>query len=82
MKVTVKVIGRYKDIVGKPEFDLIITTGGTMWHVIDIIIRQYPLIEKDKKTMMVTKNGIFVNLDTKISEGDHITIAPPVVSGG
>ena len=82
MNITVNLIGRYKDIVGKPMVELEITTGDTIWHVVDAFIQKYPALEKDKKFMIISKNGVFTTVDVKVKKGDKITVAPPVVSGG
>ena len=82
MKIKVKLNGRYKEITGKKELELEIKEGDTIWHVVDIFVKQYPEIEKDKKFIMVSKNNVYTTQDAKISDGDEITISPPVVSGG
>ena len=82
MGVTVKLVGRYKDIIGNTELELKINNGDTIWHVVDVFVKQYPKIEKDKKFIMVSKNNIYTTLDAKIKNGDEITLSPPVVSGG
>lgn len=82
MLVKVKLIGRYKDIAGKQELELEILNGDTIWHVVDVFIKQYPKIEKDKKFIMVSKNNVYTTIDAKIMDGDEITLSPPVVSGG
>ena len=82
MDVKVKLIGRYKNIIGKTEITLKIENGDTIWHVVDVLIKKYPIIEKDKKFIMVLKNNIYTTIDEKILYGDEITISPPVVSGG
>lgn len=82
MLVKVKLIGRYKDIAGKQELELEIINGDAIWHVVDVLIKQYPKIEKDKKFIMVSKNNIYTTIDAKIMDGDEITLSPPVVSGG
>lgn len=82
MLIKVKLIGRYKDITGKQELELEILNGDTIWHVVDVFIKQYPKIEKDKKFIMVSKNNIYTTLDAEIVDGDEITLSPPVVSGG
>ena len=81
MKIKVKLIGRYKDIVGKSEFKLEIKNGDTIWHVVDLLAQKHPQIEKDKKFIMVSKNNVFTNYEANIKEGDEIAISPPVVSG-
>jgi len=82
MLVKVKLIGRYKNITGKQELELEILNGDTIWHVVDVFIKQYPKIEKDKKFIMVSKNNVYTTIDAKIMDGDEITLSPPVVSGG
>jgi len=82
MRVTVKLVGRYKDIIGNTELELKINNGDTIWHVVDVFVRKFPEIQKDKKFIMVSKNNIYTTLDAKIENGDEITLSPPVVSGG
>ena len=82
MKITVRVFGRYKDITKKDTIQLNIGEGNTLGDVIDCFVKQYPATEKDKSRMMVSKNKIYASFDTVISEGDEITLSPPVVSGG
>jgi len=82
MKIKVKLIGRYKDITGKTELELKINNGDTIWHVVDVFVKQYPKLEKDKKFIMVSKNNTYTTPDAKIENGDEITLSPPVVSGG
>jgi MoaD family protein len=82
MKITVRVFGRYKDITGKDTIQLDITDGNTLRDVVDFFVKLYPLAEKDKSRIMATKNKMYASFDTPVSEGDDITIAPPVVSGG
>ena len=81
MKIQVKLYGRYSEITGKKELELIVK-GNTIWDVIDVFAKKYPEIEKDKKFIMVLKNNIYTSFEDKIEEGDTITISPPVVSGG
>jgi len=82
MKIKVKVIGRYKDIIQQSEIEFDAKTGDSIRQVIDRISERYPVIGKDKKFLMVSKNGVYASFDTIIYENDVITIAPPVVSGG
>jgi len=82
MNITVKLIGRYKDIAGQTKLKLIIEKGDTIWDVVDEFIKQYPQVEKDKKFIMVSKNNTYTTIDAKIMDGDEITLSPPVVSGG
>lgn len=82
MKITVRVFGRYKDIAGADTIQFDITNGKIIQDVIDFFVRKYPTVDKDKSRMMITKNKVYCSYDTTITEGDEITISPPVVSGG
>jgi molybdopterin converting factor small subunit len=82
MRVTVKVFGRYKDIAGKQTIQLDITEGHTLQDIIDAFVKLYPIVEKDKPRMMVTKNKMFASSETEVTKEDEITLSPPVVSGG
>jgi molybdopterin converting factor small subunit len=82
MKITVRVFGRYKDITNKNTIQLNIGMGNTLGDVIDCFVKQYPATEKDKSRMLASKNKTYASFDTLITEGDEITLSPPVVSGG
>ena len=82
MKVKVKLFGRYRDKTGKNEIELEIKDGETIWYVVEALIKQYPEIEKDKKFIMVSRNNIYSSLETRIKNGDEISILPPIVGGG
>ena len=82
MKIIVRVFGRYKDIAGTDTMKFDITDGQTIQDVVDFFVQHYPMVEKDKNRMMVTKNKMYTSYNTTITEGDEITISPPVVSGG
>jgi molybdopterin converting factor small subunit len=82
MDIKIRLIGRYKDIAGKSELDLHIENGDSIRDIVDVFIKQYPQIKKDKQFIMVSKNNTFTTIDAKIKDGDEITLSPPVVSGG
>jgi molybdopterin converting factor small subunit len=82
MKITVRVFGRYKDFTGKEIVHLDITEGNTLRDVVDIFVKLFPLAEKDKNRIMVTKNKMLASFDTTVNERDEVTLSPPVVSGG
>jgi len=82
MKIIVKVFGRYKDISGKETIQLDIIDGNTLQDIINAFVKQYPIVQKDKNRMMVTKNKMFASFDTIVTQEDEITLSPPVVSGG
>lgn len=92
MKLTIKFLRPFKDMIGKSELDLDIKVQ-TLNDLIKILVEEYPklekefFIEKDKFTEYVC---IFLNdkpisafnlLDTKLKNGDNLLFFIPV-SGG
>jgi molybdopterin converting factor small subunit len=82
MKIRVRLIGRYKTIAGQEFVELDLRERPTLRDVVDAFVSRYPLAEKDRKFMMVSKNSTFASSDTPLREGDEVAICPPVVSGG
>ena len=82
MRITVKVFGRYRDIIGKNMIELEINQGNTVWHVIDSLVKKYPRLEKEKKLILISHNQKYTTLEATIGDGDEITLSPPIVSGG
>ena len=82
MKITVKMFGRYKSIMGANTIEITITGGNTIWHVIDSLVKKYPRLEKEKKFILVSHNQRYATLETIIKDGDEITLSPPIVGGG
>lgn len=82
MKIYVKLIGRYKEIAKQSDFELLLQTNDTIRNVIDEFANRYPEVEKDKKFIMVSKNNVYTTYDEQLSDGDIVTLSPPVVSGG
>ena len=82
MKIIVKLFGRYKDKIGKKEIEIEMKEGDTIWDVIDVLIKKNPILKKDKDFVMVSHNNVYATPETKIKNGDVITISPPIVGGG
>ena len=82
MKIIIRVFGRYKNIVGKDKVQLEITDGNTIRDVLDVFVKRYPAAEKDKSRILVIKDKMYNSHDSIVSDGDELTLSPPVVSGG
>ncbi len=82
MKITIHLIGRYKTSIGTNHLNIDLISGDTIWDAIEYITHEYPEIKKDKKRMIISKNNQFTTINEKIIDGDEITLAPPIVSGG
>ena len=82
MKITVKVFGQYKEIIGSKKIELEVNQGDTIWHVVDCLVKKYPQLEKEKKFFLVSRNNTYTTLEARIKNGDEITLSPPIVGGG
>lgn len=82
MKITVTLFGRYKELAGSQTIQLDLKTDSTLGDVIDLFVKHYPTVDKDKKRILATINKTHASYDTVIDQGDDIALAPPVVSGG
>ncbi|RLF29449.1 MAG: molybdopterin synthase sulfur carrier subunit [Thermoplasmata archaeon] len=82
MNIKIRAFGRYKDLMGKSEIKIKLKKGKTIWDVIDLLTEKYPILEKEKRFIIVSRNHTYASLETKLQDGDVITIFPPIVSGG
>ncbi|MEM0492421.1 MAG: MoaD/ThiS family protein [Candidatus Thermoplasmatota archaeon] len=82
MRVTIRFTGRYKNLTGLESMVMEIKNGDTVWHLIEALVEKHPALVKDKKHMIIIRNGNYIDRETKIKNNDEITIIPPVVSGG
>ncbi|MBN1280869.1 MAG: MoaD/ThiS family protein [Candidatus Thermoplasmatota archaeon] len=82
MKITVRVLGRYKDLTGAEHIALDVGQDRTLRAVVNTFVQQYSAAAKDTKNMIVLKNKKYSSFDTSFTTNDEITLVPPVVSGG
>ncbi len=81
MLLRVKYFARFREITGKEEEDIVITSGSTVMDLKKRILRNYPGMSRYEKVLLVACNDQFANDDRKLSPDDTIAIFPPV-SGG
>jgi len=92
MKLTLKFLRLFKNIIGKSELELNIKLK-TLKDLLEILVEKYPKLEKElftKKDELTEYVCIFLNdkpisalslLDTKLKNGDNLLFFIPV-SGG
>ncbi|MCL4447951.1 MAG: MoaD/ThiS family protein [Thermoplasmatales archaeon] len=79
MRVHIKYYAKYRDSTGKKEEDLEIGES-TVRDLLEMLKTKYPKLNGEK-TSLIALNNKFQKDETKISEGDVISVFPPV-SGG
>jgi molybdopterin converting factor small subunit len=80
--VVVKLFGRYPELIGHKELQVHVKAGAAIWDVIEEVVKQYPSLRKDRKFMIVSQNNTFTTMQAQVSDGDVITLSPPIVGGG
>lgn len=79
MKVHIKYYAKYRDTIGKREEDLEVEEM-TVEGLLDLLRRKYPSLGGDK-TSLIALNNKFQRDESKLSDGDTVSVFPPV-SGG
>jgi molybdopterin converting factor small subunit len=82
MNILVRLIGRYRTYVGEESMALTLPPGSTVLDLVDAFVALYPEADKDKKNLLVSRDTQFLPRQTVLHDGDELTVAPPVVSGG
>ncbi len=93
MKIVVKTLATLYSITGSIKHELEVPNDSTIYDVIKIISKMYPRLEKElfrddggiRENYRIFLNGREVihigGLDTKVGDGDIVTIIPPVGGG-
>jgi len=82
MNITITLIGRFKELIGTKELTISVDAPATIWDVVDALTVQYPLLDAERTFMIVSRNNVFSTFKTKVTDGDRITLSPPIVGGG
>jgi molybdopterin synthase sulfur carrier subunit len=79
MKVHIKYYAKYRDTIGKREEDLEVEEM-TVRDLLNLLRGKYPSLGGDK-TSLIALNNKFQTDESKLSDGDTVSVFPPV-SGG
>ena len=81
MRVKVLFFGQLKDIVGRVEEQLDLSTEARLSTVFEHYAAQFPKLREMAGSIVLARNLEFAAGSTPVSEGDEIALLPPV-SGG
>lgn len=81
MKVHVKFFAMVREKVGQDEMELELPPHSTTHHFWETLLRRYPALEPYQHQSRLAVNRTYIQGDHPLSDGDEITIIPPV-SGG
>ena len=87
-KVIVKLLSRFRDLVGKEAIVLDLTEGSTVECLLEKMLDLYgeeferSIWSEDKNLQVILMlNGKITKLDNKLKNGDIVTLLPPVAGG-
>jgi len=81
MNVSVKFFGPVAEAAGAREIDLKLVSGLDVCQVLDELSLRYPRLTRYRQVLRTAVNLEYVDLSTRLNDGDEIALIPPV-SGG
>ena len=81
MRAKVLFFGMLKDIAGRAEDHLELTSPGTLGSVFDHYATEFPRLRQMASSIVLARNQEFGNRSTTVADGDEVAFLPPV-SGG
>ncbi len=81
MQVQVLFFGVLKDIIGKAEETVEVSTGSTLQDLFEGYAERFGTLRDRRSSILLARNREFSTPDTVLNEGDEVAFLPPV-SGG
>lgn len=81
MRVTVRLFGTYRELVGIREIVLQFMDPPTLDVVADALRERYPILASLTDGMVLSVNGRVVSGGTVLSESDVVSVLPTVTGG-
>jgi molybdopterin synthase catalytic subunit len=81
MRVRVLFFGVLKDLTGKSEELLEVSSGSTIASVFDGYLQRFATLEGKRSSILFARNHEFVKPETELKDNDEVAFLPPV-SGG
>lgn len=82
MKITVKLFARLRELAGTGKIECSVAENTTVSELIQDLIGNYPGLASATSTTIVSLNKDFVDLQTRLRDGDEVALFPPVSGGG
>lgn len=81
MKVTIKLFARLRELVGAGTLERDIANDATIADLIEHLQNEFPTLTGVAARTIIAVNKDFVDMQTRLAEGDEVAFFPPV-SGG
>ncbi|MBI1955622.1 MAG: molybdenum cofactor biosynthesis protein MoaE, partial [Acidobacteria bacterium] len=81
MRVKVLFFGLLKEIVGKPEEEIVLEEGSSIGRLYLLYAARFPRLAEHSSSILFSRNREFTSWGEPLQEGDEVAFLPPV-SGG
>ena len=81
MKITVQFFSYFKELAGCERFTATLAPGGTVGDLMDVIYRDFPKMERMRKSTLVAVGVEYQDRSYVLNEGDVVSLFPPVQGG-
>lgn len=81
MKITVRFFSEHRKVVGKEKIEMNISKDTKISDILDILIEEYPELNKLRKFTLVSLNHEYSGMDDNLKEEDELAFFPPVGGG-
>lgn len=79
--VKIKLFAIFQEVIGQEEISLGLALSSTVADALEVILQQYPSLEKWRSHLRYGVNLEFVSSEHLLQAGDELAFIPPV-SGG
>jgi molybdopterin synthase catalytic subunit/molybdopterin synthase sulfur carrier subunit len=81
MKVKVRFLANYRELVGGSEKPLELPESATVGLLLDELYQTFPLLGKHREEVIVSVNKKQAPERQKLHEGDEVILLPPAIGG-
>lgn len=79
--VRVRFFAAPREALGTDEMEVEIPAGSTVRDLIDLLRKEYPVLDSYTRFLSVAVNRAYVGMGTELQDGDVVACLPPVGGG-
>jgi sulfur-carrier protein len=81
MRITIRLFGRLRDLVGASEVQRELPAGATVASAWQALSAEFPQVSPHARSVSAAVNADFSKMNATVADGDEVAFLPPV-SGG
>jgi len=81
VRVTLVYLGQAREVAGKKEEELVLSTPARVEHAVSQAVSAHPKLSELKETIKLLVNGQWSAGNSELKDGDRVTLLPPVGGG-